>query len=592
MNKRSTSSFSELHRNDLIHVDIFNISNPDAAPAPLVVSAPHADDLIENKFVLRLTNMSNERLVLGGFRPVENISKGTEEEFLIQPSGLYVNFSDMVNVFHLDRISVSIDGTPVHVKLEKLPSESDLPAGDIGFSPSIKLAPPDFYRAKAQDRDPSVPPFSNPDHLGKEEWVLYIWPEKEVYIGIMSTLTIQFENVVSEFYPALRYLDVSWQFKRDFLEEEEVPETLEGFNQVPIELARPIGFVEPPLPIQATWLNDQNCIYSSSGADGKDLSKNDIKNELLFALSNVGMKEFALDCSKHSRGVPYFELVMTGLADGEDGYSSSAVAATADLVNVELVNTSEHINWKPAWNIQKKIQGPLVKWEIRPDLQKVPEGKQRRTKKILGTDMDASVTFKIKNLVTKLPTGIALVYFRFYNMPQHDDGQLVLFLEKRMPGEKQYLFPQLQNGGNTMASPFYWRVEDKNPEGAGNSLTTLVTIGEENGDLPLELQVEGEMTVKGNLGIGKAKPDKTLDVNGSAKFSGEVFFLPDPNKKNEEVSLQKVYDSLKWLQDDYIRKMKELHALIPLFPYAAIPPYKEKFIKSQDLFFVDLERKL
>jgi hypothetical protein len=222
MNKLSSEAFEQLHKNDQIRVDIFNISDPDANPAPLVVSKPQAKDLIENKFVLRLTNMSDKRLVLGGFRPInpkpgnEGDNEGAEQSFMIQPSGLYVNFSDMVNVFHLDRISVSIDGTPVHTQLRKLPSESDIASEENDLMPAVALAPPNHYVASAKERDPSIPPFANPQHLGKEEYVLYIWPEKEKYLGIMSTLTIQFENVVSEFYPALRYMDVSWELKEDF----------------------------------------------------------------------------------------------------------------------------------------------------------------------------------------------------------------------------------------------------------------------------------------------------------------------------------------------------------------------------------------
>ncbi|MBR9921099.1 MAG: hypothetical protein GYB31_09690 [Bacteroidetes bacterium] len=528
MNKLSSEAFKELHRNDQIRVDIFNTSDPDANPAPLVVSKPQANDLIENKFVLRLTNMSNKPLVLGGFRPVATGKKlnhaGGDQQFLIQPSGLYVNFSDMVNVFHLDRISVSIDGTPVHTQLRKLPSESDLPDDGSDLMPAVALAPPNHYVSSAKERDPSIPPLANPQHLGKEEYVLYIWPEKEKYLGIMSTLTIQFENVVSEFYPALRYLDVSWELKEDFLESaiENPPATQQGFHQLPIELTRPIGFVEPPLPIQATWLNNQNCIYTSQ-KEGKETYESSLKNELFFALSNVGLKDFILDCSKHSRGVPYFELVMTGEQDGEDGYASSAVAEASDLVNVEITNNSKHPNWKPAWNIQKKIQGPLVKWEIRPDLQKTPEGFRPDSKKILGTDMDATVTFRISNLVSKLEPGVALVYFRFYNMPQHDDGQLVLFLEKRRPGDKQYLVPQLQNGGNGIASPFYWRVEEVDKEGGemgDKELKTFVTVGEEESDIPLEMELKGDFSMDGDLTFkGEIYPETkkghtALDVRG------------------------------------------------------------------------------
>jgi uncharacterized protein YrzB (UPF0473 family) len=514
MNKLSTQEFRELHRNDLIHVDILNIANPDAAPAPLIVGSPHKGDLIENKLLLRLTNMGNERLVLGGYRLLEkNKNESFEEnEFLIQPSGIYINFSDMVNVFHLDAISVSIKGSPVHAKLEKHPDDSNMK----------RLASPKFFKAKAEDRDPSLPPFANPNHLGRDEYVLFIWPEKEVYLGIEETITITFENVASEFYPALRYLDVSWELKRDFLGTAyPPPDTVQGFSQVPMELKRPIGFVEPPLPIQASWLNGQNCIYSSSDKDEESNDTSLLKNELRFALSNVGLEDFTLDCSKHSRGVPYFELVMTGVKDGETGYYSSAVAEVADLVNVEIKNDSEHPDWGPGWKIQKKIQGPNVKWEIRPDLQLMPEQQQAHKRTILGTDMDATVTFTIKNLVTKLLPGVALVYFRFYNMPQHDDGQLVLFLEKRLPGEKQFLVPQLQNGGNGVASPFYWKLgQDEDAKAR-----TEIHIGQEDFQSLTKVKVHGGLEVNDILKVENVSfRSPSLKMVGKDKKGNEKNF--------------------------------------------------------------------
>jgi hypothetical protein len=347
--------------------------------------------------------------------------------------------------------------------------------------------------------------------------------------------------------------------RKIFLESavENPPKTQQGFHQLPIELARPIGFLEPPLPIQASWLNNQNCVYTSLKGEGSEATFDSaIKNELYFALSNVGVKDFVLDCSKHSRGVPYFELVMTGdtrpIYTDENKehipYLSSAVADIADLVNVEVTNTSGHHKWETSWEIDKKIQGPLVKWEIRPNLQELresqelQEGTERNDITLLGTDMDATVTFKISNLVSKLPSGVALVYFRFYNMPQHDDGQLVLFLEKRSPGEKQYLVPQLREVAkgkdvnvNGIASPFYWRVEEmdtkvekevENADGKKEMKTvvekgmkTVVTVGE-GGESPLKMEVKGALWVNGQFLVRPDPQDKKSEKNASLELIG------------------------------------------------------------------------
>ena len=200
MSMSDIHTFRDLHQTKPIHVDVLNISNPDALPAPLVVTRKQADDLQENKLLLRLTNVGSERLILGG--PPDK--RG-------QNSGIYVDLSDLMDEPHLNRISVFIDGCPVQ-------ASPIMPLWDLLNPDGSKL--PD---------NPFVAPGPNPDHLSKEYFILYIWPENELFLGIGATITIQLENVVSEFYPALRYLDVSWELRRDTLESEEILPTVQGF---------------------------------------------------------------------------------------------------------------------------------------------------------------------------------------------------------------------------------------------------------------------------------------------------------------------------------------------------------------------------
>ncbi|MCB0524935.1 MAG: hypothetical protein H6576_04840 [Lewinellaceae bacterium] len=480
-------TFRDLHQTKPIHVDVLNISNPDALPAPLVVTRKQADDLQENKLLLRLTNVGSERLILGG--PPDK--RG-------QNSGIYVDLSDLMDEPHLNRISVFIDGCPVQ-------ASPIMPLWDLLNPDGSKL--PD---------NPFVAPGPNPDHLSKEYFILYIWPENELFLGIGATITIQLENVVSEFYPALRYLDVSWELRRDTLESEEILPTVQGFCQLTMELRRPPGFVEPPLPLQVAWLNGQNTIYSSVKTNEKDLGTQAVKNELSFCISNTGLKPFVLDCSKHSRGVPYFELEMVSVPDGEKGNMTSAIANAKELVNAELAVTEESKATDVKWKVNKFIQGPTVKWEIRPDLELKKEGLKSDKKVILGTKMEATVTFTISNLITKLQPGVGLVYFRFYNMPEHDDGQLVLFLEKRNMDEAVHLVPQLQNGGNSLASPFYWSVEEKD-----KGFLTQVHIGEEKYKQGLKMKVHGDLEVEGDLTADEIiSKNGILGINSNMKING------------------------------------------------------------------------
>jgi molybdopterin converting factor small subunit len=316
---------------------------------------------------------------------------------------------------------------------------------------------------------------------------------------------------------------------------------LEGFSQVSVQLQRPADYVEPPLPIHAHWLHDKNRIFTTKETDES------IINELHFALSNVGLHPFTLDCSKHSRGVPYFELVMVGKTPTDEGSFSSAVADISDLALAELTDTTPRERLNQLWRVNKRIQGPNVKWEIRPDLDfdwKKEGNKVSQSKKILlGTELDATLTFKLHELRSRLEDGVALVYLKYYNMPDHDDGQLVLFLEKRRIETGSSLTPQIVRNENTLGLPISWRIK-KNNEIKKNGKTVYEThlkIGEEVREnvtafnkefsiltekYPLKLDILGDTHINGQLTVSaydvqdKKNTFQTKDQAAILKLSG------------------------------------------------------------------------
>lgn len=430
-----------------IQVSLFNFVNPDAFPAPLTISKRNNSNPLRNKFILSVLNNGEHRLVLGG----PNLS------------GLYVNFSDLMSLEDMENISVSINGTPVHASVVYPMLTMQINGRDVATPSNPAL-------------DPTLPPAPNIQHLGlwqANEPVIYIWPQKELELLPQEPLMVQLDSVSSDFRPALRYLNVSWEMVvRPFLTNEEQEKPLEGFTQITVQLQRPPDYVEPPLPIHAHWLHGENVIFTTKGADEK------IVNELHFALSNTGLYPFSLDCSKHSRGVPYFELVMVGKKETDAGNFSSAIADTSDLALAELEDTSLRENLNQLWRSNKRIQGPVVKWEIRPDLDydwKI-EGPSisDRKKILLGTDLDATITFRLHTLQSSLEDGVALVYLRYYNMPEHDDGQLILYIEKRRIEIGKSLTPQLKKEKNALGLPMSWRIEKD-----GNDFKTFMQIGEE-----------------------------------------------------------------------------------------------------------------
>lgn len=465
--------FRQLHQNAPVLVDVFNIANPDALPAPFTVSTRNTTNPNENKFMLVLVNKGPDRLVLGG----------------PNRTGLYVNFSDVMAEADIHKISVSIEGTPVFAQPVFPMFALEMPAAGSTMMAATKTieAP-----VPAEITHSLTPPPANNQHLG-EELVLYIWPQNEIELKSEDSLVVQFENVISDFRPALRFIDISWELIRmRYGTEGRITEPLEGFHQLAIQLERPPDYTEPPFPLYAHWLNNNNLIYTTAD------TRESVKNTLKFAISNIGLHDFVLDCSKHSRGAPYFELVMVGKKDGDkdSGDFKNAVADSSDLVLAELEEDSPNQELNQLWRVNKRIQGPIVKWEIRPDLdfdfEKAKLQAQKSEKILLGTDRRASLTFTLSNLITKLDEGVALVYFRYYNMPDHDDGQLVLFLEKSRLETGGNLLPQVSAEENKIDSPLHWNIVK-----VSNEFKTNVFVDAET------LAVKNKLTVGSSLELDK-----------------------------------------------------------------------------------------
>lgn len=460
--------FQKLHATKPVTVDILNVANPDALPAPLTVSRRGSNSPHVNKLVVSLLNEGINRLVVGG------------PTF----TGVYLNLSDLMSAESIRQIKVSIEGTPVHAEIQYRQDRPEV----------ITLE-----ELTSEDRDPTLPPPPANNHLGTDP-VLYVWPEKEVEIRPQESLRITLSNTSSDFRPALRFLDVSWKMERRTFYGTPRPDlVLEGLQQATIQLLRPADYVEPPFPLTAHWLNNNNLIYTAAD------DTTSLKNTLDFAISNIGLQDFTLDCNKHSRGVPYFELVMVGKKEGDTGDFSTAVADSADLVLAQIPDTTKNEDLNQLWRVNKRIQGPIVKWEIRPDLDfnfeqaKGQEGLSHKT--LLGTDRNATITFRMSELRSKLDDGVALVYFRYYNMPDHDDGQIVLFLEKRRISTGGNMIAQLDKFENEVASPLRWQQEK-----VGDVPTTRVFIGD-------DIQAEGQ-------------EDRLLDLNltvlGNTSVQGET----------------------------------------------------------------------
>ena len=541
--------FRDLHQKSMVQVDIENILNPDALPAPFIVSKKNSKNPIENKFIVSITNTGHDKLIIGG----------------PNSTGIYVNFSDLMNPGQMENISVSSPGVALQAKLSKPLISLIEPLNKTHEADehiSAQNSPAEIVK-RDLTKDPKQIPLPNNTHLGNE-WILFIWPEKEIELKNKDCFLIQFENVISDFFPALRYIDISWDLKQiNFRNKTKTIKHVEGFQQLAIELCRPADYVSPPFPLKAAWLENNNKIYTS-----KDFETLTLYNELSLTIINEGMHDFELDVSKHSRGVPYFELIMVGTDEGDKNIDfSSAVAASQDLVLAQLTdttsinNTGEYSYLNELWRINKFIQGPIVKWEIKPDLELEAEklkfligNRDKRT--LLGKGVDGILTFKISHLFTRLPEGVALVYLRYFNMAEHDDGQLVLFIEKKNLLSEQTLIPSLKGGENMFPSPLNWKVEENKSNG---KLKTVVTIGTtvqvDSGSgippknterkeqiLPLELKIKGNVKVStfnssqkffANEGLDEkgvqnkvtgAKPDFDFPINPFVPFGTIVIF--------------------------------------------------------------------
>jgi len=483
----TSSNSLNVHLKSDIVVDIQNHINPDANPVPLFVTNRGSVDYNNNKIILTLRNSGVSTYVLGG----------------PNRTGIYLNFCDLMGFEEMNKIKAYTADSILHANL---------------IFPIIAL----FGETETDVFVPKVPPIANNNHLGNEP-VMYIWPENELVISTGETLTIEFENVNSHFRPAIRYLDVSWQMKKvNYAQKQKVVTEHEGLSQLAVELKRPSGYSPPPFPLTAHWLSGGNTIYTSNDLDPK--LNFQLKNQLEFAISNVTNNDFILDTSKHSRGAPYFEMVLTSTNDASKSEFHGAVAGIEDLVLAELKDTTgqgdedEDNVFNQLWRINKKIQGPEVKWEIRPDLDFENEELDNfhglnESKVLLGKGRNGSLSFKFTNLITKLSEGVAMIQFRYYNMPEHDDGQLVLMLEKKSIFKGGNLIPQLNSAENTISSPLQWSTSMNDQM----QLKTKVDIGSTIHDNENKLvSLPTEMNVHGNLNMINQRGDRDVNLRIAA----------------------------------------------------------------------------
>lgn len=310
-----------------------------------------------------------------------------------------------------------------------------------------------------------------------------------------DSISIALESVISFVRPSIRYLDTSWvnPFRN----------TGRVLVQNAIVLKRPSYFVGKPFPLEISWLDNHNVAYISKGGNHpmpENYPSEEFENELSFSISNKGLEPLRPDCREEVLEGPYFELVFLG------GSGTGDATEKKYLKDIQLEIRDD--SYGDEWTHHKMIQGPTVTWRIQPRL--YIDG--IRNKEILGIKERGTISFSIKQLKVFGKPGVSMLYLKYYNIPDFDNNQIVLYIEKKeLKGSipAAGFTPQdLRINSETNESftpPLRWEIKELD----GNN-KTIVSLGDK-------------------VGIGTEKPEKELHVRGNMEIEGDSLIKGNVN---------------------------------------------------------------
>ena len=196
-----------------------------------------------------------------------------------------------------------------------------------------------------------------------------------------------------------------------------------------------------------------------------------------------------MDCRQDIRESPYFELIVLGEGNHKNpGYLMRKEAIKDIQLEIDEDGYGNH------WSHHKMIQGPIVTWRIEP----VFNIGSNPSRTIMGIEEKGNISFTIRGIETYGEEGISMMYLRYHNIPDFDDGHMVLFVQKQFPNGSMPM-AGIQTKKAYITPPIKWEIY---PTGE-NKTETKVILGDK-------------------VGIGTDKPQKALQVHGDAEIKGKL----------------------------------------------------------------------
>ncbi|MCB0653030.1 MAG: tail fiber domain-containing protein [Saprospiraceae bacterium] len=469
------------HISKSLSITLENPVSKGKATPPLFISQSQQNPEHLNQLIVKITNQSDTDLIIKKDQsPDQSIISmlktplfgffGKTTSSFIDPKAendigwsFGLDFSDFMEADQQALLKISVQGQEDNFEVLELQKESNYPGS--------------IWTIRYNNRDED-----------------FIFKSDEV-------LTILVENMAVYQRPSLRYLDFHYR-------DSETKDAL-AFIQHSILLKRPANYVSPPFPLVTYWLDNHNTVYIST-------PNLEIENELSFAISNIGLNKLELDCRQDVRESPYFELIILGKKDDEgDKEDNKKDKNPGFLVGEKAIKDIQleidNDNYGNHWTHHKMIQGPVVTWRIEPRLFN-DDGIRNKT--IMGIEEKGNISFRFKQIETLGIEGISMMYLRYYNIPDFDDGQMVLFVQKQLPKgsipmagiESKYLEPKSNATKKPyITPPIKWEIY---PTGEDTTETKVILgnkVGIGTNNPGAELEVLGNLHVKN--GDSGATPD-------------------------------------------------------------------------------------
>lgn len=259
-------------------------------------------------------------------------------------------------------------------------------------------------------------------------------------------------------------------------------DVLAGHRLTHVEIVNQRGLTTPPLV--AGFVGSHTILN-----DGHTL------NELTLYLGNPAPEPLpftARDTRRRPRLVLSFD---TGYRDSWE--EPWALAHADELAEIDI--ESLH----PDWHVIEVDDGEAPEWIIEP-----------RGRELAASDW---VTFRLRNLKTQFPSGIAHLYLRYHDFPGYRDGQLTVAVEKAPRLYREFPVSVTTRGtGPEQGRETLRRVAAVSGSlVVGERFTAAAACGR-------EVPPAQGLVVEGAVGIGTATPEVGLDVHTSSVFRQEA----------------------------------------------------------------------